>query len=627
MHSGRLFYWTATIGSLLLASGVLGLDSSSIALADPPPNVVLFLADDLGWTDWQYDATLNPTGSNVYETPNLLALAQKSVNFTNAYAPAPICSPTRASILTGKSPGRLQITNFSPGNPNTTTNLKEPSNWVRTLPGQGTVPNFVSTLKANNYATGFFGKWHLGTGDPAVSYGFDINVGGSHYGGPDDGAGGWLAGADGAWAGMPGLNTPGTYPADKHLSDAITEKAEDFIQQQVSQSKPFFVAAWDYLPHIPINGMPVDRVTYYQNKINSLTPAQQKGHTNATYSAMIEKMDQEVGKLLTRLADPNQDNNQSDSVLNNTIFIFASDNGGDFDSGGSGNITRNVPLREGKGSMYEGGIRVPLMVSYGADVNIAQGSQSTQRTSLYDLYPTIFDMTGVAMPQNNTIDGVSIKSAIEGQTFDRGLLFWHYPHRSNQDLSSSLINGGAFNSAVSNENWKLIFYYNDRHYELYNLNAEIGETTNLLAFNPGIAHDLSLALRNYLTSANALMPLCNTSTPGNSAGCTVVNAPVDLPTLLATPTPGDYNGDLVVDSADYNLWRSEFGSTTHLAADGNGNGVVDTADYVFWRNIFQGLGSGLGGGSSGGAVPEPGTALLVLLGLLAATFPARRRGV
>ena len=265
--------------------------------------------------------------------------------------------------------------------------------------------------------------------------------------------------------------------------------------------------------------------------------------------------------------------------------------------------------------MYEGGIRVPLMVSWPNDVNIAQGSRTSARTSLYDLYPTIFDLTGLtaAMPPNNPIDGVNIRAAIEGAAFDRGLLYWHYPHRSNQDLSSALINGGAFVSAVADEDWKLLFYYEDGHYELYNIAADVGETTNLLAYNPAIAHDLSLALQTYLVGVNAQMPVLKAT-----------NQPVAAPTVLPEPVPGDYNGDTFVDAADYSFWRTNFGATTHLAADGNRNGIVDTADYVFWRNIF--LGSG-GGSAIGGlaAVPEPGSALLFTIAIAATAISVRRR--
>jgi arylsulfatase A-like enzyme len=598
--------------------GLLLLGSRCQLLAQAPPNVVVFLVDDMGWTDWQYDATLNPTGSKVYETPNLLTLAQRSVSFTNAYAPAPVCSPTRASLLTGKSPARTRLTDYLPGGFVTTANLKQPPNWTTLLPGPTVQPNIVNTLKNNGYATSLFGKWHLGSADPSI-YGFQTNVGGNSSGGPTE-SGGWFAGPDGGWP-LPGLDT--NYPSDKYLSDAVTEKAVDYISTHANQAQPIFLYKADYQVHNPIQA-PQNLINKYQTKINTLQGQGEdlKGHTNATYAAMVEKMDGDVGAILNRLDDPNQDNNHDDSVLNNTIFVFTSDNGGSLDD--AGNITRNSPLREGKGSLYEGGVRVPLMISYGADANIAQGTRTNARTSLYDLYPTLFDLTGksAAMPANNPIDGVSIRAALEGQAFDRGYLFWHYPHRSPQDSNSGQVNGGSFVSAVSDKDWKLLFFYDDRHYELYNLTSDISETTNLLAMNPGVAHDLSLALRNFLTNSNALMPVCNTTAPGNAAGCTTLNAPVDLPTLLATPIAGDYNGDSLIDIDDYNQWQSDFGSTTSLRSDGNHNGVVDAGDYVFWRNIFN-LGSGAGSGSS---VPEPAALLLTSLAMFfSAALPTRRR--
>ena len=253
------------------------------------------------------------------------------------------------------------------------------------------------------------------------------------------------------------------------------------------------------------------------------------------------------------------------------------------------------------------------MISHGANANITPDTTSTARTSLYDLYPTLFDLTGLnaAIPPANPIDGVSIRAAIEGDPFQRGLLYWHYPHRSNQDQFSAQINGGAFVSAVSNENWKLIFFYEDRHYELYNLTSDPSETTNLLSFNPGIGHDLSQALNNYLVSVGAQMPVK-----------IATNLPEPAPQILSAPLPGDYDGDSFVTLADYTRWKSDFGSATLLCADGNGNGVVDAADYVVWRNLFSGSGSGSG---SLAGVPEPSSALLFMLSLAGAAIAARKR--
>jgi len=576
----------------------------------------MFLTDDLGWTDWQYDATLNPTGSAVYETPNLLRLANQSMVFRNAYAAAPLCSPTRASILTGQSPARIGMTNIV-GNPGVTSaTLKEPA-MVQNLPASQIT--LAESLKAAGYSTGLFGKWHLGSdannpGSQPLQNGFDVNVGGNNYGGPDF-AGGFFAGADGAWAGMPGLDTPGTYPADKYLSDALSEKVGNFIQQNANT--PFFLANWDFLVHIPIQA-PQALVNKYQTKINTLQSqgVDLKGHTNATYAAMVEKMDQALGNVLDRLDDPNLDGNKSDSIRNNTIVLFLSDNGGVWAPGGSeGALTRNSPLREGKGSIYEGGIRVPQMISWTGDPNIPQGTVTTTRTTTYDLYPTLLDLTGLgsSVPQNSVVDGVDFRTALEGGTFDRGLLYWHYPHRSNQSLDSPSITGGSFVSAVANKDWKLIFFYDDRHYELYNLTADIGETTNLFASNPAIDHDLSLALQNYLISVNAKTPLDKTT-----------SVSVALPPVTSIPIPGDYNGDSVVNMLDYTYWKANFGSTDHLAADGNRNGIVDAGDYTYWRKIYMG-GSGAGAGTSA-AVPEPSSALLFVIAIVsAAASPARSR--
>src|SRR3954470_3038531 len=421
---------TSTAALVLLGAGGFFVVGNPSAFATAP-NVVMFLADDMGWTDWQYDAALNPNGSKLYEPPNLLAIAQRGVQFTNAYAPAPLCSPSRAAILTGKTPARLQITDIMPAPTNTTNNLKQPNQQL-VLPGNNVQPNFVKTLQTNGYATGLFGKWHLGTTDPSCScYGFDQNVGGTYFGGPGDGsAGGWYAGADGAWTGLPGLDTPGQFAPGTYLSDAITDKAGNFIQQNAALAKPFFLANWEYQVHIPLDA-PQNLIDKYTAKISTLQTqgVDLKGQMNPVYAAMVEKMDGDVGKLISRLDDPNQDGNKSDSILNNTVFIVSSDNGGVYDNNedSHGSPTRNLPLREGKGSIYEGGIREPFLISYSADANIHPGTTSSVRTSLYDLYPTILDFTGLtgAATPNNPIDGVSIRSAIEGGTFDRGYLYWH----------------------------------------------------------------------------------------------------------------------------------------------------------------------------------------------------------
>ena len=357
------------------------------------PNVVLFVVDDMGWTDWQADAQLNPTGSIVYETPNMLRLAGQGVTFSQTYAAAPVCSPTRAALLTGKTPARLRLTEYIPGQGNETANLREPATWLRNLPAAEVT--LAEALAADGYATGFFGKWHLGeegtaAADP-LQNGFEVNVGGLHRGNPTF-AGGYFAGADGAWAEMPGLDTPSTYASDAYLSDALSEQAESFIEQSQQGGRPFFVMMSHYVVHTPLEA-PAELITKYTQKIAELQSQGQdlKGHDDPTYAAMVEKMDQSLGRLLDRLDDPNGDGEADDSIRNHTIIVFVSDNGGLFPA-----ATGNSPLREGKGSLYEGGIREPFIVSFTGHAALEQGSRSAARSSSHDVYPTLLAMTQVA---------------------------------------------------------------------------------------------------------------------------------------------------------------------------------------------------------------------------------------
>ncbi len=473
------------------------------ARAASRPNIVLFLVDDLGWTDWQQDPKFNPTGSVVYETPNLLRLAKSGQVFRSAYAACPVCSPTRAAIMTGKNPARLRLTDWIPGPNVGTAKLTKPK-WRKNL--AATEVTLAEALRAGGYATGFFGKWHLGerggAADPKQN-GFDVNIGGGPFGSPTS-AGGYFAAADGCWTGLPGLDTPGAYPADKYLSEALTERAGEFIQQSTQQ--PFFLMLSHYHVHTPLEA-PADLEVKYQQKIDRLQSQgiELKDHTNATYAAMVEKMDQSLGALLDRLEDPNGDGDRRDSVRANTLICFASDNGGLWSAEGS--PTRNLPLREGKGSMYEGGIRTPLVISWPGNTAIAPGVVTQALTASPDLFATALDVAGLSDSAPTAIDGVSLRTALEGHPFDRGELYWHYPHLSNQDKGSKKISGGAFVSAVRKANWKLIYFYENQGYELYNLATDEGETTNVLAAEPAIAAELSQALRHYLLRVDAQLPV------------------------------------------------------------------------------------------------------------------------
>ena len=401
------------------------------AAAADRPNVVLFFVDDMGWADWQRSPQ-NPEGSDVYETPNLVRLARSGVVFDNGYASAPVCSPSRVSLMTGLSAARHTTTDFIGAGAPSVRGVLPPSNWSQNL-GDSEV-TLAEAFQSDGYRTGFFGKWHLGQGGAAanpLANGYHVNVGGTNSGNPGF-AGGFFAGADGAWAGMPGLGTPGTYPADAYLSDVLAGEASDFVSQSVSTDEPFFLTLSQYVVHTPIQA-PADLVTKYTNKIAGIQAAGGSvgGHDNATYAAMVEKMDQAVGQVLDRLVDPNADGDSADSVLDSTIVVFTADNGGLTNF----NVTDNRPLREGKGSIYEGGIREPYIVSWAGSSQVRSGDVNSTPVVTHDLYPTLLDLTGVAgdANQNARMDGVSFAAALAGQTLERKPVVWHYPHVSPQD--------------------------------------------------------------------------------------------------------------------------------------------------------------------------------------------------
>lgn len=611
---------------LFLATTALGLICLQDTIAQDNPNIVLFLVDDMGWTDWQQDASLNPEGSVVYETPNMLQLAQSGKVFDNAYAASPVCSPTRAAIMTGKTPARTRISDFISGTNNSTANLQQPA-WTKNLPSSEIT--LAESLSAAGYTTGFFGKWHLGQGgnnaaDPLLN-GFDVNVGGTASGNPG-GAGGFFAGSDGRWAGLPGLDTFGTYPSDKYLSDALSEQAQTFITNE--SGEPFFLMMSHYLVHTPIQA-PSNLITKYTNKINSLQGqgVDLKDHDNPTYAAMVEKMDQSLGNLLTRLDDPNGDGNTADSVRDNTLIVFASDNGGLWSSEGS--PTRNLPLREGKGSMYEGGIRTPFLMSWTGNASVQQGVVTDARTSAHDIYATALDAAGVlgdgSTPQTTgaELDGVSVLPALEGQAFDRGLQHWHYPHISPQDRNSGLISGGTFVSAVRKDEWKLVFFYDDRHYELYNLESDLGETTDVLSANREVAFELSAAMSNYLVDVNAQMPISQST-----------NQPVDVPPILFAGLPGDFDNSGMIDSQDWIALRSNLFSDVsslteaeaYLLGDINIDGQINRTDFAGFQQAFE---AANGAGSFAqllATIPEPTSSVMLAMGVLAFQhFTARQR--
>ncbi len=432
------------------------------------PNVVFFLADDLGQRD------LGIYGSTFYETPNLDRLAKDGAKFTDAYAACPVCSPTRASIMTGQWPQRTGITDYigapAPDKWNRNTILR-PAPYTDRLALDA--PTLAKAMKTAGYATFFAGKWHLGPeGWWPEKQGFDINMGGIDKGGPYGGKKYFSP------YGNPRL-TDG--PDGEHLPDRLATETANFIE--ANKDRPFFAFYSFYDVHTPLMAREDLRKKYVEKRAR-LGLAEKWGREHerdvrlvqehAVYAAMVEAMDLAVGKVLAKLDEL--------GLRENTLVIFTSDNGGLSTS--EGWPTSNLPLRGGKGWMYEGGIREPLLVRWPGVVK----ADSVIRTpvSSPDFFPTLLEAAGAKPQPGQTLDGVSLIPLLKGGTLAERALFWHYPHYGNQ--------GGAPGAAVRRGDWKLIEWAEDNRAELFNLAQDIGEQTSLAEKEPQRAAQLHAEL-------------------------------------------------------------------------------------------------------------------------------------
>jgi arylsulfatase A len=375
---------------LVVATAILAAScAASAAFAQPPdepkPNIVLILVDDLGWTD------LACYGSKLYETPNIDRLAGDGMKFTQAYSACTVCSPTRAALLTGKYPARLHITDWIPGQMPENPKLIVPD-WTKYLPLEEIT--IARALKEREYATASMGKWHLGGEDYYPDkHGFDINIGGTdlpntkHYFSPYD------------------IATITDGPKDEYLTDRLTNEAIRFIE--ANKSKPFFL----YLPHFTVHLPLQAKQALIQKYKAKIKPGM--AQNNAIYAAMIDSLDQSVGRIRDELKKLN--------IADRTIVIFASDNGGRVPT------TSNLPLRVGKGSCYEGGTRVPLIIDWPGVTK--PGSACDTPVITMDLYPTIAEAAGAPEAVQHAKDGVDLAPLLhQTGTLKRDELFWHYPH-------------------------------------------------------------------------------------------------------------------------------------------------------------------------------------------------------
>jgi arylsulfatase A len=449
---------------LLLAAAAAGVIPA--AAAPRPPNVVLILADDLGWTD------LACYGSDLHETPNIDRLAREGMKFTQNYSACTVCSPTRAALMTGKYPARLHVTDWIPGLMPDNPKLLVPD-WTKYLPLEETT--IAEVFKAAGYATASIGKWHLATADSDKYYpdkqGFDLNVAGTARANPVT----YYA----------PYNIPTLTPEGKegeYLTDRLGQEAVKFIER--SKDRPFFLYFPHFAVHLPVQGRP-DITEKYKNK-----PRAGLRHQNAGYAAMLESLDTTVGLLRAKLEELH--------LAQNTIVIFTSDNGGRIPT------TSNVPLRYGKASAYEGGVRVPLIVYWPGVTK--PGSVTDNPTITMDLFPTITEMAGLPRDAARTaIDGVSFTSVLRGDPNPtRQTMFWHYPHHQYYQLGGS----GPY-GAIRSGDFKLIEFYNDMHVELYNIREDISEAHDLAAAQPKRVEDLRNRLHAWRQEVGAQMPTPN----------------------------------------------------------------------------------------------------------------------
>jgi arylsulfatase A-like enzyme len=462
---------------LLFLGGWISLLSCS---KQHPPNIVFILADDLGWKD------LGCYGSEFCETPNLDRLAREGMRFTDAYASACVCSPTRASLLTGKSPARLHLTDWLPGRPDQPSQRLHRPNFQTFLPKEE--HTLAETLREVGYATACIGKWHLGEATETwpEHQGFDLNIAGSGKGNPA------------SYFSPYGLPNLADGPAGEYLTDRITDEALRFLDK--NKDKPFFLYLPHYAVHTPLQAKG-DLVEKYRAKAGSISGEKKaeflsdlggsvrQVQNQPTYGAMVESMDKSVGRILEKLAEL--------GIEKNTIVFFTSDNGGL--STAEGSPTSNLPLRGGKGWPYEGGVRVPLIVRWLGMTKA--GSISSHPVISTDLYSTILQMVGLSPRQKEITDGVSFIPAIKGEKQTENPIFWHYPHYSNQ--------GGAPYGAVRLGNCKLIEWYEDKRLELYDLKADLGEKNNLALKEPEKTASLLTLLHEWRQRVDAQMPTDN----------------------------------------------------------------------------------------------------------------------
>jgi len=460
-------------------------------------NIVFILVDDLGWKD------IACAGSNLYETPNIDRLAKEGMSFSNAYAACPVCSPSRAAIMSGKYPARLGLTHYIGGDehlPGVERGKLVSAPYIPYLPT--TEKSIAKTFKENGWNTWHVGKWHLGSEEYFPDkHGFDVSIG--HFYKRD------IKERENYYFAPWNIDSLPPKEGDCYLTDRYGDEAAELISQ--SDGTPFYLNMNFLLVHTPLfakdekvkkyeakaKAMGLDKVKVFEE--GDFFPVEFKKdqrilrrliQSDPVYAAMIEHLDENIGKIIDALEDK--------GILDDTIIVFTSDNGGL--STAEGSPTCNSPAIEGKGWLYDGGVRVPLLVR--CPEFIACDSQSDAIVSSVDFYPTLLEACNLPFEPDQHEDGKSFFSALQGDTnFNRGPIYWHFPHYANQ--------GGTPGAAVRDGNWKLIEFFEDNSIELYNISQDIGEQTNLAEQRPELTNKLSELLHKWQDEVSAIQPIKN----------------------------------------------------------------------------------------------------------------------
>ena len=491
-----------TFSVLLLASLVV---STMTSAQTTRPNIIVFLVDDMGWQDtavpfWDKITPLNKR----YHTPNMERLAREGMKFTNAYA-APVCTPSRIAMLSGVNPAHAGITNWTNTEKNKNTDAKDdqfgPANW--NINGLSPVPGIEKTfyatpfpklLKDAGYFTIHVGKAHWGAaGTPGANpynMGFMVNIAGHAAGNPQS----YLPKEN--YGNITGKATPRAVPdmeeyfgSDTFLTEALTLEALKSLAAPIKNKQPFFLNMSHYAVHVPIQGDQRFLQKYKDAGLDSI---------EAAYASLVEGMDKSLGDIMDFLKEKN--------IEKNTVIIFMSDNGGLSISGerGGADHTQNLPLKAGKGAVYEGGIREPMIVKYPGVATA--GSIANQYLIIEDYFPTILELAGIKNYKAvQEIDGRSFVPILKNPSFtdNSRSLIWHYPNKWTNVKEV----GMNYFSAIRKGDWKLVYNLRNGQKELYNLKEDIGETNDLTKTNPQKTAELTNLLGSWLRKWNAPMPV------------------------------------------------------------------------------------------------------------------------